>query len=422
MTNKQFPEKFIFGTALASYQVEGGIYNNDWTHWENKIDSVCAEPCNDACKHYEYYKEDIELLVSLGIRAFRFSIEWSRVEPEEGKYNQNEIDHYVDKAKLLLENNIIPIITFHHFTTPEWLMSDGLWASGKIVSAFVNYVNEMMKNLPKEITLFNTINEPGIFSMFGYLSKKKFPPGVQNEKIFIKASENIITAHKQSMKKIKEHNSNAKVGMTHALHEWDDNDSSLQKEYIKYHMEDKFLYASDEDDFIALQTYSIRRTNPNIFYRLASWIQIKIPLLRIYLYPRFRDVFSGRHEYEPEGIRTTKMGYEYRPEAILYNLHRIHSVFPDKEIFITENGIATDDDNERIEFVTDVLTDVYEYLSEHGKVMGYLYWSILDNFEWDLGYKMNFGLVEVDKKDYSRKPHNSAYWFGNISKTNNLSK
>ena len=154
MTNKQFPEEFIFGTALASYQVEGGIYNNDWTHWENKKDSVCAEPCNDACKHYEFYKEDIELLVSLGIRAFRFSIEWSRVEPEEGKYNQEEIDHYVDKAKLLLENNIIPIITFHHFTTPEWLMSDGLWASDKIVSAFVNYVNEMMKYLPKEITLF----------------------------------------------------------------------------------------------------------------------------------------------------------------------------------------------------------------------------------------------------------------------------
>ena len=112
----------------------------------------------------------------------------------------------------------------------------------------------------------------------------------------------------------------------------------------------------------------------------------------------------------------------YRPEAILYNLHRIHSVFPDKEIFITENGIATDDDNERIEFVTDVLTDIYEYLSVHGKVMGYLYWSILDNFEWDLGYKMNFGLVEIDKGDFSRKPHESAYWYGNISKTNNLSK
>jgi beta-glucosidase len=141
----------------------------------------------------------------------------------------------------------------------------------------------------------------------------------------------------------------------------------------------------------------------------------------MYIYPRFRDIFSGRHEYEPDGIRTTKMGYEYRPQAILYNLKRIHKVFPEKEIFITENGIATDDDNERIEFVTDVLTDVHDYLTEHGKVMGYLYWSVLDNFEWDLGYKMNFGLVEVDKNDYSRKPHDSAYWFGNISKTNNLS-
>lgn len=422
MKNKQFPKDFIFGTALASYQVEGGIYNNDWTEWENRDNSICAEPCNEACKHYEYYKEDIELLIKLGIKAFRFSIEWSRVEPEEGNFNQVEIEHYVSKAKMLLDNEITPIITFHHFTTPEWLISEGLWASEKTKIAFVKYVDEMMQHLPKEVKLFNTINEPGIFSMFGYLSKLKFPPGIQNEKIFIRASNNIIAAHKESMKKIKEHNPDAKVGMTHALHEWDDDDKSTQKEYIKYHMEDKFLYASDEDDFIALQTYSIRRTNPNLLYKAISWIQIKIPILRIFIYPKFRDIFSGRHEYVPVGSRTTKMGYEYRPQAILYNLYRIHKVFPDKDIFITENGIATDDDNERIEFVTDVLNDVHDYLSEHGKVMGYLYWSVLDNFEWDLGYKMNFGLVEVDKKDYSRNPHESAYWYGNISKTNNLSK
>ena len=422
MTNKKFPDNFIFGTALASYQVEGGIYNNDWTHWENKENTVCSEPCNDACKHYEFYKEDVNLLDELGIRAFRFSIEWSRVEPHQGQYDQNEINHYVDKAKLLLEKNITPIITFHHFTTPDWLMDDGLWASEKTTTAFVNYVDVMMQHLPKEIEIYNTINEPGIFSMFGYLSKRNFPPGIQNEKLFIKASNNIISAHKQSMKIIKEHNPKARVAMTHALHEWDDNDLSLQKEYIKYHMEDKFLYASEDDDYIALQTYSIRRTNPNFIFRALSWLQIKIPILRTHIYPRFRGVFSGRHEYNPEGIRTTKMGYEYRPQAILYNLYRIHSVFPDKDIFITENGIATDDDNERIEFITDVLNDIHDYLSENGKIMGYLYWSILDNFEWDLGYKMNFGLVEVDKTDYSRKPHKSEYWYGNISKTNNLSK
>jgi len=174
MKNYSFPKKFIFGTALASYQVEGGIYNNDWTHWENREDTVCAEPCNEACKHYEYYKEDIELLVELGIKAFRFSIEWSRVEPLEGQYDRTAIDHYIDKTKLLLDNNITPIITFHHFTTPEWLMNDGLWASDRVITAFVNYVDTMMKYLPKEVTLFNTINEPGIFSVFGYLSKKIF--------------------------------------------------------------------------------------------------------------------------------------------------------------------------------------------------------------------------------------------------------
>ena len=115
------------------------------------------------------------------------------------------------------------------------------------------------------------------------------------------------------------------------------------------------------------------------------------------------------------------MGYEYRPEAVLYNLRRLNKIFPDKEIFITENGIATDNDDERIEFVTTVLKDVYQFQAEHKNVIGYLYWSLLDNFEWDLGYQMNFGLVEVDKETYERIPHKSASWFGNISSSNVLS-
>ena len=114
------------------------------------------------------------------------------------------------------------------------------------------------------------------------------------------------------------------------------------------------------------------------------------------------------------------MGYEYRPEAVLYNLNRLNKMFNSKNIFITENGIATDDDEERIEFVTAVLKDVHNYTIDHKNLIGYLYWSLLDNFEWDLGYQMNFGLVEVDKKTYIRTPHKWAYWFGNISKSNIL--
>ncbi len=421
MTNKQFPKEFIFGTAVASYQVEGGIYNNDWTHWENKKSTVCVEPCNEACNHFQLLDEDVELLKSLGIRAFRFSIEWSRVEPIQGEFDLEAINHYVNKAKKLIENNITPIVTFHHFTSPEWTMSEGVWASKNIVNWFIAYVERMMQVLPQEITYFNTINEPGIFSMFGYFSNQKFPPGIQNEKIFIEASNNIIKAHHESMKIIKKYNTNAKVAMTHALHEWNDSEQSVLKQYIRYHLEDKFLYASKDDDYIALQTYSIKQASPNPIFRSIAWVLIKVPFLRNVLLPKFLDYFSGRNDYVTPGVRTTKMGYEYRPQAVKYNFHRIHSLYPDKEIFVTENGIATDNDQERIEFVKDVLNDVYDYNNEHGKIIGYLYWSLLDNFEWDLGYNMNFGLVEVDKNSFERKPHKSALWFGEISRTNNLS-
>ena len=421
MNELKFPNKFLFGTAVASYQVEGGIYNNDWTIWENKSNSVCVEPCNEACKHYEMLDKDIELLKKLGIKAFRFSIEWSRVEPTEGNFDTDAINHYVEKANKLIARNIIPIITFHHFTTPEWLFKKDSWLNPDADEYFDNYVGKLMEYLPSDIEFFNTINEPGIFAFFGYFSTNKFPPGIANETKFIQASENIMSAHRKALKTIKKYNQNAKVGMTHALQEWEDDDKNKLKEYLKYHLEDKFLEASIDDDFIGLQTYTIVRYPKNIFLKFSNALLLNIGFIRKFILPRIIQIFAGRNGAITSETRTTKMGYEYRPEAVLYNLKRLKKIFPDKEIFITENGIATDNDDERIEFVTTVLKDVHKFVTEHNNVIGYLYWSLLDNFEWDLGYQMNFGLVEVNRETYERIPHKSASWFGNISSSNVLS-
>ena len=421
MNELKFPNKFLFGTAVASYQVEGGIYNNDWTIWENKSNSVCVEPCNEACKHFEMLDQDIDLLIQLGIKAFRFSIEWSRVEPAEGIFNIEAINHYVEKAQKLIANNITPIITFHHFTTPEWLFKKDSWLNPDADKYFDRYVGKLMEYLPNEIEFFNTINEPGIFAFFGYFSTNKFPPGIANETKFIQASENIMSAHRKALKTIKKYNQNAKVGMTHALQEWEDDDNNKLKEYLKYHLEDKFLEASIDDDFIGLQTYTIVRYPKNIFLKIFNSLLLNIGLIRKFILPRIIQIFAGRNGAITSETRTTKMGYEYRPEAVLYNLRRLKKIFPDKDIFITENGIATDNDDERIEFVTTVLQDVHKFQAEHNNVIGYLYWSLLDNFEWDLGYQMNFGLVEVNKETYERIPHKSASWFGNISSSNVLS-
>ena len=420
MVEKKFPKEFIFGTAVASYQVEGGIYNNDWTDWENNNNSKCEEPCGEACRHYELINEDIELIKSLGIKAFRFSIEWSRVEPEKNQFDQEAINHYVQKANKLIKNDILPIITFHHFTTPKWVSNEGSWASKNVVTYFSNYVQRMMDNLPSEIIYFNTINEPGIFTFFGYFSTNKFPPGIANEEIFIKASNNVINAHIKAREIIKNKNPNSQIGMTHALQEWEDNDNKRLKKYIKYHLEDKFLEASKDDDFIGLQTYTIVRIPNNILLTIFTPFLLDISLIRKYFLPRLLQIFAGRNGIIDKNTRVTKMGYEYRPQAVLYNLNRLNKIFDGKKIFITENGIATDDDEERIEFVTAVLNDVHNYTVDNENLIGYLYWSLLDNFEWDLGYQMNFGLVEVDKKTYIRTPHKSAYWFGNISKSNIL--
>ncbi len=420
MVNKKFPNDFIFGTAVASYQVEGDIYNNDWTIWENDKNSKCEEPCGEACKHYKLINTDIELLKNLGIRAFRFSIEWSRVEPFKNKYNDEAISHYVEKAKKLLSENITPIITFHHFTTPQWVHEEGSWANSNVVEYFNNYVEKLMKSLPEEVIYFNTINEPGIFTFFGYFSTNKFPPGIADEKIFFKASNNVIDAHKKARDTIKKYRPNGKVGMTHALQEWEDEDNKRIKQYLKYNLEDKFLEASKDDDFIGLQTYTIVRFPKSILLSIATPILLDIPFIRRFILPRILQIFAGRNGRIDENTRTTKMGYEYRPEAVLYNIKRLNKYFEGKDIFITENGIATDNDAERIEFVSAVLLDIHNYLESNNNVIGYLYWSLLDNFEWDLGYQMNFGLVEVDKETFERKPHKSVVWFGKISKNNEL--
>ncbi len=327
MNELKFPDKFLFGTAVASYQVEGGIYNNDWTIWENKSNSVCVEPCNEACKHYEMLDQDIELLKELGIKAFRFSIEWSRIEPTEGNYDTDAINHYVDKANKLIANNITPIITFHHFTTPEWLYKKDSWLNPGADNYFDNYVEKLMEYLPNEIEYFNTINEPGIFAFFGYFSTNKFPPGIANETKFIQASENIMSAHKKALKTIKKYNQNAKVGMTHALQEWEDDDNNKLKEYLKYHLEDKFLDASVDDDFIGLQTYTIVRYPKNIFLKIFNSLLLNIGFIRKFILPRIIQIFAGRNGAITSETRTTKMGYEYRPEAVLYNLRRLKRNF-----------------------------------------------------------------------------------------------
>jgi len=416
MVTKKFPHNFIFGTAVASYQVEGGIYNNDWTIWENNKNSKCEEQCGEACKHYELIDTDLNLLKTLGIKAFRFSIEWSRVEPSKNNFNEKEIKHYIDKTTKLLSENILPIITFHHFTTPQWVFEEGSWANKNVVGYFNNYVEKIMKSLPKEVHYFNTINEPGIFTFFGYFSTNKFPPGIADENIFFEASTNVIEAHKKARDTIKKYNPNAKVGMTHALQEWEDDDNKRIKQYLKYNLEDKFLEASKDDDFIGLQTYTIVRFPRSILLSIATPLLLDIPFIRRYILPRILQIFAGRNGRIDTNTRITKMGYEYRPEAVLYNIKRLNKFFDGKDIFITENGIATDNDEERIEFVSTVLNDIHNYLDTNKNVIGYLYWSLLDNFEWDLGYQMNFGLVEVDKETFERKPHKSAKWFGEISK------
>ena len=172
----RFPEKFLWGTATAAHQVEGGNTNNDWWEWEHAANTACVEVSGDACDHYWRYPQDLDILSELGFGAYRFSLEWSRIEPEEGEFSASQLDHYARVLDACHERNLLPVLTYHHFTTPLWATADGGWANPAIVDRFTRFCEHATERLGSRIGMACTINEPNVVTTIGYLMGA-FPPG-----------------------------------------------------------------------------------------------------------------------------------------------------------------------------------------------------------------------------------------------------
>ena len=381
----RFPDEFLWGTATAAHQVEGGNWNSDWWAWEHDPASPCVEPSGDACDHYHRHPDDIALLARLGFGAYRFSVEWSRIEPEEGEFSTAALDHYVRMAEVCREAGLAPIVTLHHFTTPRWVAAAGGWAEPATAARFERFAGVAAGRLGPLVERFCTINEPNVVATMGYLTGI-FPPGERDPALRHRASLVLADAHRRAMVTIREV-CDAPAGLTLAMTDYQAEPGADETvAMLRDPDEEPFLEAVEGDDFIGVQTYTRSRVSP-----------------------------SGPLG-PPEGAETTLMGYEFFPEAIGNTVRRAHEV-TGLPVLVTENGVAVADDTRRIAFVRRALEAVLGCLGDGIPVEGYLYWSALDNFEWTFGFGPTFGLIAVDRVTQRRAPRPSAAWLGSVART-----
>ncbi len=403
--------------------MEGDNSNSDWWAFEHKPGTPCKEPSGTAIEHYKRYPRDIALLASLGFNTYRFSVEWPRIEPVEGEFDQAQLDHYRNMVDLCGESKLIPMVTLNHFTLPQWLAERGGWLAPSIPMLFERFTRRVVEALGDKVEWYCTLNEPGMVALGGYGGGFPFPPGLTGVDNLKAAIAKLVEAHKLSRAAIKEIRPNAKVGLTNAMQEWESNAGGAAiMRYARRLGEDYFLEAAVDDDFIGVQTYSrVKLEMPRIAGIFAS-IALAIPAVEKALVGRViaKQRESGLDFTHDREMRRTQMGWEYRPGAVAATVRRVAQVLPGKPIVVTEHGVATSDDAERIEFITDGLRSLHAAIADGIPLQGYIHWSAFDNFEWASGYAMEFGLIAVDRKTQERTAKPSARFLGEIARTNRL--
>ena len=424
MTELRFPDDFLWGTATAAHQVEGDNTNSDWWDWEHRAGTPVAEPSGRACEHYTRYADDVALLAGLGLNTYRYSVEWARIEPREGEFDAAVLDHYRSMTDAVRAAGVTPMVTLHHFTLPKWLAERGGWLDRRTPELFARYCDRVVRHLGDRVDWWCTINEPGNVAVGGYLGVFGWPPGTRDYGSWERAANGLVQGHLRAVDVVKTALPQARVGATHGMQEWEANDAGRPAmEHVRWMFEDFFIDGSHDDDFVGVQTYT--RVPVVLPAVLAAPIRALVRsrrLRRAVLPGVMRRAFTtmGGESRDGDGTRRTQMGYEWRPEAIGATLRRAASLLPGKDLVVTEHGIATADDAERIEFVRRGLASVHDAMDDGIPVRGYVYWSLLDNFEWAHGYRTTFGLVDVDRTTMQRTTRPSARWLGEVARSHTV--
>ena len=425
-----FPKGFFIGAATAAHQVEGNNIHSDYWAQENLPHTSFTEPSGLTCDHYNRYEEDIRLLAEAGLNAYRVSIEWARIEPEEGQFDEREIEHYRKVIACCKAHGVEPIVTLMHFTSPVWLIRKGGWEAESTIGYFRRYAAYVTEKLGAELRYICTIDEANMGLQLAVIAKRfqlmaqqaaakaksaegtvqvgmNFEKMMENAKfaamenaqifgtpqpqIFVSSrtaegDKLVFRAHQAAKEAIKATYPDMQVGITLSMHDlqalpggekfaedaWDEE----FRHYLPY---------IRDDDFLGVQNYTRTQYGP----------QGQLPC--------------------PEGAELTQMDYEFYPEALEHVIRRVHEDFKG-DLIVTENGVAVSDDSRRVEFIRRALQGVENCLNDAIPVKGYCHWSLMDNFEWQKGYSMTFGLIAVDRETQKRTPKPSLAFLGSFAR------
>jgi len=420
--NISFSSSFIWGTATAAHQVEGNCTNN-WSEFEkgSKADGQPnvrhSQQSGIACDHWNRYPEDIKLIKKLGVSHYRFSIEWSKIQPTQDIFDKDVLNHYSKMIDMLLKNDISPIITLHHFTHPIWFDQLGAFEKEENISIFVSYCKRVFKEYAGKVDYWCTINEPAVVAAQGYFNGM-FPPGKKDSQLSAEVLKNLLEAHVQvyhTLKKL-DNGPRVKIGLVKNINQFDP--------FRRWHLLDWMIcnfanhfYNDSTIDFLHTGVYKIRIPG-------MAWIYHENPQavsatdyfgLNYYSHNHLQMQFSLQEpftmKYRDEDI-LTDMPYTIYGEG-LYRAIQSVSIL-NVPILITENGVADEKDNYRELYIKRYLYAVSKAIEDGFNIIGYFYWSFMDNFEWAFGYDMKFGLFAVDYNTQERSLRKGATAFIDI--------
>ncbi|MDB5165443.1 MAG: putative beta-glucosidase [Candidatus Saccharibacteria bacterium] len=405
-----FPKRFLWGASTSSHQVEGNTHNQ-WTVWElenakalatkaeyvlkdlenwEQIKTEAKSPANyaagDATDHYNRYEEDFQIIKQLNMNAYRYSIEWSRVEPEEGAWNAEAIEHYKIYTARLRALGIEPIVTLFHFTLPVWFAAKGGFEKRSNIKYFVRYAEKIMNELGPHVKIVVTLNEPTVYAVESY-HEHHWPPALVHKKYKVwRVINNMARAHRQTAKMLHAMNRRYKVTIAH---------NSM------------YFYPGDNAWLSRVSAQIMQYMQDDYFLRK---IIKHCDVLGVNFY--FSNRVYGYRVHNPNE-RLSDVGWDLSPSHIQYVLERLYQKYK-LPLIVTESGLADGDDSQRRWFITQQLVGMQKALDEGVDLRGYLHWSLLDNFEWAYGKWPRYGLVHVDYKTQQRTPRPSAIWFGKV--------
>ena len=420
------PKGFLIGAATAAHQVEGNNIHSDYWAQEHMEYTSFNEPSGAACDHYNRYEEDIRLMAEAGLNAYRFSIEWARIEPQPGVFDENEIAHYRKVLECCRANGVEPIVTMHHFTSPRWLIEQGGWEAEATVERFARYCRYVVEQLGDLFTYACTINEANMGLQIAAITKRymqmmkaqsaegKVQVGINlgdtlKERMKKQAAENrkifgtpnpqvfvssrtpegdllVMKAHQAAKAAMKAVKPELQIGITLSLHDIQSlpgGEEAAAREWEEEFMH--YLPYIRDDDFFGVQNYTRTLMGPDG----------SLPV--------------------PDGAKTTQMGYEFYPQALGHVIRTVHKSLP-IPLIVTENGVAVSDDSRRVAFIEEALRGVDSCIEDGIPVKGYMYWSLLDNFAWQKGFSMTFGLIAVDRATQQRSPKRSLTFLGGYAR------